>query len=180
MDFEQIAIDTAKQVEDQIEYILKLNISPGDKQLRISRLVASVGVVYHDQAYGAVSTALGSEAVASAGQIDTTDRSNRLAQKVVRNYSLGRANDRTIKSFYDSELNEVQDQAFRNARSMEKHPTVTRVLSGSENCAWCKSLAGRHTRPTGEVFARHAGCDCVITVSGYNTRNGLVTNFVKG
>jgi len=181
VDFERIAVDTAKQVSEQVDYILGLNISPGDKQLQIAKLVASIGVVYHDQAYGAVSTALGSQAVASTGPIDTTDRSNRLAQKVVRNYSLGRAvNDRTIKSYFDSELGEVQDQAFKNAKSMEKHPTVVRSLSGKENCDWCENLAGRHTRPTGEAFARHAGCDCTIVVSGYNTRNGLVTNFAKG
>lgn len=178
MDFERIAKDTSKNVAEQVKFILDLNISPADKQARIARLVILVGESYHEQTYAAVATALDSTAIASAGLENPDAQAQRLSQKIVRNYALSREVDPLVGAYYDSVLGSAQDEAFRNAVSMGRNPTMTRTLVG-ETCSWCRNLAGTHRNPSGELFARHERCDCLIVVSGYNTRNGLVTNFRK-
>lgn len=180
MDFELMAVDTAKRVEDQLNYILNLRISPDDKLFQIGKLMKVVGTAFYSRGYAAIASVLDSAAIVSSTADDFNDRTERLAQKVLRDHSLGRATDRTIKNFFDAELGLAQDEAFKNAVSMERHPTMTRSLGGEKNCDWCIAKAGTHTRPGSELFARHAGCDCKIVVSGYNTRNGLIKNFAKG
>lgn len=178
MDFNGIAKDTSKNVAEQIDYILGLNISPADKQARIARLVYLVGSAYHDQAYDAVAVALDSTAINTAGIDQANAQAQRLANKLVRNYALSREIDPLVTAYYESVLGSAQDEAFSNAVSMGRNPTLTRTIVG-ETCSWCRGLAGTHRNPTGELFARHDRCDCLIVVSGYNTRNGIVTNFRK-
>ena len=35
------------------------------------------------------------------------------------------------------------------------------------------------TYPDSELFARHDNCDCLFIVRGYNSRNGILTNYRK-
>ena len=82
-----------------------------------------------------------------------------------------------VKNYIDQTIATAQQHAVTNARQNGKRPTVTRKMN-SETCAWCESLAGTYTNPDSEVFKRHRKCDCIIITSGYNTRNGLLKNYV--
>lgn len=48
-----------------------------------------------------------------------------------------------------------------------------------ETCQWCWDHAGTFVYPSGEDFVRHRDCDCLFVVSGYNSRNGILKNYVK-
>lgn len=178
MDFSGVTADTSGNVTEAIDYILLLNISPADKKSRISRVVELVGESYHTQLYGAASQVFDSSAVSTAGVNDETAQAQRLADKIVRNFALSRPTAALIEEYYNSLLGQAQSEAFKNAVSMQKHPTLTRRIVG-ETCPWCEGKAGTHIDPTSEDFSRHHECDCLFVVAGYNTRNGLLTNYVK-
>lgn len=178
MDFSGIAKDTGTGVTASIDYVLSLGISPAEKIARITLIIRTVGIYFHSKLYDDVSYALGSSIIASAGFDDANAQAERLATKTVRNYALSRSSSALIKEYYDSLLGRAQDEAFNNALSLQKHPTLTRSIVG-ETCTWCDSKAGTFTNPSPEHFARHDRCDCLIVASGFNTRNGIVTNYVK-
>jgi hypothetical protein len=179
MDFSGVTDDTGARVSAVINYILGLNISPDEKVSRISNVVRSVGEHFHSQLFGAASEVFDSASMASRGLDNTDGQAQRLATKIVRNYALGRETATLVSAYYNSVLGSAQEEAFNNAVSMQKHPTLTRSIVG-ETCKWCESKAGTHTNPTAEDFARHDKCDCLFIVSGYNSRNGLLSNYSKG
>jgi hypothetical protein len=178
MDFSGVTNDTSYRVYEAINFVLGLGISPEDKTLRIAKLVRQVGSHFHDQLYDAASQIFDSAAIATIGYQDVDAQSKRLATKIVRNYSLGRGSKSIVSAYYDSILGRAETEAFDNAVSMQKHPTLDRRIVG-ETCKWCESKAGTHTNPTPDDFARHDDCDCLFIVSGYNSRNGLLTNYIK-
>lgn len=178
MEFSKVASDTAKEMRKVVNYILDLNISPDDKISRLIKSFNAVGQDFYDQMFSANSELFDSEAIKSLGFSNPEDQIQRLSVKIVRNYNLGRETDALVKDFYDSALGMAQKEAFDNANSLGKHPTLTRIVVG-ETCQWCISKAGTYTYPSGEDFARHADCDCIFRVSGYNSRNGLLTNYIK-
>lgn len=178
MDFSNVTNDVAKQVSNAIGEVLRLDISPADKEIAITRIIRSVGVSYHSQLYGAASEIFDSAAIATAGLSNGDGQAARLANKIVRNYALGREVDPLVLAYYNSVLGQAQAEAFANAVSMQKVPTLDRRIV-SETCKWCTAKSGTKTNPTGEDFARHRDCDCLFIVSGYNTRNGLLDNYVK-
>lgn len=75
-------------------------------------------------------------------------------------------------------LSKAQSEAFRNALSLDRHLTLMRTVLGT-CCKWCRSKAGTYINPEGEDFARHANCNCLFTVSGYKSRNGILNNYVR-
>lgn len=83
-----------------------------------------------------------------------------------------------VKNYIDSVIAMAQRDAFTNAAQSGKRPTLTREIV-NETCEWCRSKAGVHVDPDPSLFARHGGCDCRLTTSGYNSRNGLLENYVK-
>ena len=178
MDFSGVTNDTSVRVSEVIDYILGLNISPDEKRLRIANVVRAVGVHFHFQLFDASSEIFDSAAMASKGIEDADGQADRLAAKLVRNYALGRQIDPLVSAYYNSVLGDAEREAFNNAVSMQKHPTLTRTIVG-ETCDWCTFKAGTHTNPTGKDFARHDKCDCLFIVSGFNSRNGLLTNYTK-
>jgi hypothetical protein len=177
MDFSGVALDTSKRVAVSVASILAMSISPASKISRITRVLGIVGLAYHSKMYSDSSTVFASTAVLSTGLEDPT-QAERLANKLVRNYALGRQTDELISTYYESLLGQAQLEAFENAVSMGRVPTMNRSIVG-ETCKWCIGLAGTYTHPSGEMFARHENCDCLIVVSGYNSRNGIVDNYVK-
>lgn len=84
-----------------------------------------------------------------------------------------------VKNYIDSTIAKAQADAFKNAFQSGKYPTVDRRLTGRENCPWCEEKAGQYVDPPADVFHRHVGCDCIIITAGYNSRNGLLNNYVK-
>lgn len=101
-----------------------------------------------------------------------------LAKMVSGGVSTGVEIDTLIGTYLMAMATKAQEDATYTARESGERPTVTRRIV-SETCKWCRSLAGVHTDPDPEVFARHANCDCSIVTSGYKSRNGLLKNYVK-
>ncbi len=178
MDFHPVAIDTTENILPAIKYILSLNIAPNNKKARITKVINLIGSDFYIQMFDANSEVFGSTAIRSADYSQMVEQVDTLATKLVRQYALSRVIDPIVKEFYDTALGRAQEEAFRNAISLDRHPTITRTLVG-EFCDWCKGLAGTHIYPNAEYFARHDNCDCLIVASGYNSRNGIVKNYVK-
>lgn len=178
MDFRGVVSDTAKQMQEVVDFILALDISPDDKILRLQRAFHTVGEAFYMQLFEAVSEVFDATAITSLG-LSAEDQIYSLSLKLVRNYGLGRKTSNIVTEFYDSVLGYAQNEAFRNAVSLEKHPTLTRRMVG-ETCKWCQARARTFTDPQGEDFARHEHCDCMFIVKGFNSRNGLLTNYKKG
>ncbi len=178
MDFHPVAIDTSANILVAIKYILGLDISPSDKKRRISRAIRTTGSSFYAQMFAANSEIFDSTAISLVGDTGMDEMIDSLATKLVRQYSLGRVIDQIVKEFYDTALAKAQEEAFRNAISLDKHPAVTRRLVG-ETCKWCRDLVGTHYNPESKHFARHDNCDCEIETSGYNSRNGILKNYKK-
>jgi hypothetical protein len=83
-----------------------------------------------------------------------------------------------VKNYIDSTIAKAQQDAVKNAFQSGKYPTVVREIV-KETCPWCREKAGEYVDPPSDVFHRHSGCDCRITTAGYNSRNGLLKNYVK-
>lgn len=178
MDFSKVATDIGGQMTKVVDYILSLDISPEDKRARLIKAFKIVGYEFFDKMFTDNSELFGSTAIGSTGFTNPEDQIERLSTKLVRNYSLGRENKEIVRGFYDSVLADAQGEAFRNAQSLDRHPTLTRSMVG-ETCAWCRSRTGTFIDPEGELFARHDHCDCLFIVRGYNSRNGILTNYRK-
>nr|DAJ18966.1 MAG TPA: hypothetical protein [Siphoviridae sp. ctRJB2] len=120
--------------------------------------------------------------LSSGYDAELADQAERLAVKIVRNSALNRQTAvMLLKEYSDVVLAAAQHEAFTNAKSMQKHPTLTRRANvGKPDCAWCQKKAGVYVNPTSDDFKRHCKCDCVFEVSGYNSRNGVLKNFKKG
>lgn len=179
MEFSKVATDIGLQMRKVVNYILDLNISPAEKRARLKKAFTIVGDEFFNKMFTDNSRVFDSTAIKSLGYQNPGDRIEGLSAKLVQNYNLGRPNDAIIKEFYDSVLGDAQYEAFENARSLGKVPTLTRRLVG-ETCGWCVARAGTFTDPDDELFARHDNCDCIFIVSGYNSRNGILTNYRKG
>ncbi len=181
MDFSGVTIETADNVTAATNALLRMKIAPDVKEAQISRLLEVVGTGYRNQMYGAASEVFDSTAIVSSAGIDDKSQARRLANKIVRNYALNRdTTDSLITEFFNALLGNAQNEAFTNAVSMQKHPTLKRTLGPKKDCAWCIAKAGTYTNPTGEDFRRHGECDCRFEVSGYNSRNGVLKNYTKG
>lgn len=178
MNFSATAADIAKQMVEVVNYILALNIDPTEKRARLIRAFNIVGNEFFNKMFADNSALFDSEALKSLGFTNPDGQIERLSTRLVRNYNLGRKNDATVKGFFDSVLGDAQREAFDNGISLGKVPTLTRRLVG-ETCGWCIARVGTFTYPEGELFARHDNCDCLFIVSGYNSRNGILTNYRK-
>lgn len=178
MEFHPVAVDTGKNMEAAVRYILSLNISPSLKRDYLAQLFTTVGNAFYLQLFNANSELFNSTGISTLGYTNPEDEVGRLATKLVRNDSLGRTTEQRTESFFNSVLSQAQNEAFTNARAMQRHPTLTRSMR-SETCKWCQAMAGTYTNPTSDLFARHANCDCRFVVRGYNSRNGELKNYKK-
>lgn len=178
MNFSNVAADIGKQMEKVVAYILGLDISPADKKARLIKAFKTVGDEFFTKMFTDNSELFDSQAIGSTGFQNPDSQVQRLSAKLVQNDNLGRKNGAIVKEFFDSVLGDAQDQAFANGRSLGKVPTLTRSLVG-ETCEWCRARVGTFTNPDSEMFARHDNCDCLFIVKGYNSRNGVLTNYRK-
>lgn len=178
MNFSGTAADIAEQMIKVVNFILSLDIDPVEKRARLIRAFTIVGNEFFDKMFTDNSILFDSTAIQSLGFTNPEGQIERLSTRLVRNYNLGRKNDATVKGFFDSVLADAQKEAFDNGISLGKVPTLTRRLVG-ETCGWCIDRVGTFTYPDGELFARHDNCDCLFIVSGFNSRNGILTNYRK-
>lgn len=178
MNFSGVAKDLGRQMEKVVAYILSLDISPAEKRLRLTRAFGIVGNEFFDKMFKDNSYLFDSEAIGTMGFQNPEDQIERLSAKLVQNYNLGRKTNEIVVGFFDSVLADAQHEAFENGKSLGKVPTLTRSLVG-ETCGWCRDRVGTFTYPDSELFARHDNCDCLFIVRGYNSRNGILTNYRK-
>lgn len=178
MNFSLTARDVSKQTIKVVNYILSLDISPAEKRRRLIRSFRIIGNEFFDKMFADNSRLFDSEAIKSLGFANPEDQIERLSAKMVQNYNLGRKNDEIVTGFFDSVLADAQREAFNNGESLGKVPTLTRSLVG-ETCEWCRARTGTFTYPDAELFTRHDNCDCLFIVQGYNSRNGILTNYRK-
>lgn len=179
MDFRGIVEDVAELTSNLIQEILNMDVSPDVKILQISRVFGGIAPDFAKKLYDDTSRVFDSAAIRSTIDVNADDQIERLAQKIVRDNAFGLDDKAITKEYYDTVLGRVQDTAFRNAVSLQKHPTLTRIMVG-ETCAWCAARTGTFTNPDSELFKRHDNCDCKFIVSGYATRNGILKNYKKG
>ena len=179
MDLSGVSKDMAEQLTKTVNYILNMNISSQQKRILLERLFQNVGIPFYEKMFADSSELFASTAIKSAGIADLNNQASRLATKMVRNYALSRGIEWLGKDFLDSLLGKAEYEAFQNGRSLGKAPTLTRRLTGKENCKWCAAKAGTYINPFGEDFARHRDCDCVFIVKGFNSRNGVLRNYNK-
>lgn len=179
MDFRGIVEDTAEQVQTLVEEILAMNISPDAKIEQLSAVFANIGAEFARKTFDDVSYVFDSAAIHSVIEIDIDNQIRGLAIKIVRDSAFEIDDDAIVKEYFDVLLGRSQYQAFLNARSLEKVPTLTRTMTGRETCDWCRARAGTFTYPDPELFQRHDNCDCIFRVSGYNSRNGVLKNYKK-
>ena len=178
MNFSSTATDLGEQMTKVVDYILGLDISPAEKRARLIKAFGIAGEEFFNKMFADNSLLFDSEAISSLGFSNPEGQIERLSAKLVQNYNLGRKTDAIVKEFFDSVLGDAQKEAFDNGISLGKVPTLTRRLVG-ETCPWCVARVGTFTYPDGELFARHDNCDCLFIVSGYNSRNGILTNYRK-
>lgn len=151
-------------------------IAPEVRQLQQEMLFRQVGQTVYAKIYDM--NAFDMEIPHTRGRgID--DRYYGLAKVTSNSVSAGAVGvNEYVKNYIDSVIAMAQRDATKNAYQSGKRPTVTREIV-KETCAWCRERAGVHVDPGPEIFARHGGCDCRIITEGYNSRNGLLKNYVK-
>lgn len=180
MDFSGIAQDMGEETAESIDYILNLDASPQQKRSLLEKLLLAIGAAFFLKMFKDSSEVFDSTAIETLGYPELEDQTSRLATKMLRNYALTREIAPLTQDLFESLLGAAESEAFENGKSLGKVPTLTRSLSGRENCRWCADRAGTYTNPVGEDFARHRACDCILRVSGYNSRNGVLKNYNKG
>lgn len=179
MNFSDIAKDLGYQTLSAVKYILGLRVSDEQKRTALTKLFDKVGYPFYAKMFADNSELFDSLAIKTTGFQNQDDQIERLSSKMVQNYNLGRDSSPAIlREFYDSLLGDAQKEAFSNAISLDKHPTLTRILRG-ETCSWCRARTGTFVDPDGDLFARHDNCDCLFITRGYNSRNGVLQNYVK-
>ena len=179
MDLRGVVEDVTGEVFREISDVLATNISPTEKENQIVRVFLAVGREFGDQLLQQVNEIFDSAAIRDAISINDEGQVWRLAQKIVRDFAFEETDSALVKEYFDVLLGRAEETAFRNAKSLEKHPTLTRRATGKETCSWCEARTGTFTDPDGELFRRHDNCDCIFKVSGFKSRNGVLKNYRK-
>lgn len=179
MEFTITAKTTGAEVSKIVDFILKQNWDKNTKARYLRRLFKLTGTSFFDKLFELNSDLLDSTALSSLGLDDYDLQIEQLSYKLVQNYNLTRETKPITTEFYYSVMGKAQYEAFDNAVSLGKHPTLTRSIRG-ETCPWCIRLAGTYTYPTNDMFRHHERCDCAFTVNGFKTRNGTYIGHVPG
>lgn len=176
MNYADLNNSIIQQVLDTLAVINNPEITPSVRQLNQEILFREVGTAVYNKVYDM--NAFDFEIPHTQGPgID--ERYYGLAKVTSDSISTGKLGiDEYVRNFLDNIAGKAQKDAFKNAAQSGKRPTVTRRIVG-ETCKWCRSLEGTYVDPDPEVFARHGSCDCEIITEGYNSRNGLLNNYVK-
>lgn len=184
MDFDSLTTEASDMMADLVNTILKQDYSPKDKIKLIRAAFASVGETYASKLFGDISRVFGSENIKTKPDTGGSEQIYDLAQKIVRNSAFGLDERELTRDYFTNVFARNAEQAYKNAVSLNKHPTITRQLTGMETCEWCTARAGSYSAATftdlpKEIFRRHKGCDCIIRLSGAGRRSGKLNNYVK-
>lgn len=184
MDFDSLTTEASKMTADLANEILRSDYSPADKIKMLVAAFTSVGETYASKLFGDVSRVFGSENLKTKPDTGGRLQINELATKIVRDSAFGKDAQELTRDYFTNVFARNAEQAYKNAISLNKHPTITRQLTGRETCEWCQKRAGSYSATSfsalpQEVFRRHAGCDCVIRLSGAGMRSHKLNNYVK-
>lgn len=184
MDFHPIIEEISDSVNKQINSVLLLNVSPDEKVRQISLILGTVGRNFGEKMFADVSFGLDSEAIQSVVDWNINDQVQVLALKIVSDNALGKNDFEIIREYFNTVLARAEEQAVKNAKSLEKVPTLTRTMTGWETCEWCRKLVGTYTADSfsdipQEAFQRHDGCDCKIVLSGGKIRKRTYNGYKK-
>lgn len=171
MEFGVVAEAVGEKAKKAVDYILKQNWTKEKKKKYLKRLFKLTGDEFYMRIFEMNSELLNSTALKSLGYDNPEDQIERLSEKVIQNYNLTRSNESLTKEFYYTVMADAQIVAFRNARSLGQHPTITRKING-ETCKWCISMAGTYIDPDYEVFRHHENCNCSFILRGFGDRTG--------
>lgn len=176
MDYSKLGDTIARKVMLAMALINNPEIAPEVRQLNQEILFREVGASVYAKIYDMNAFDFEIEHTRGPG-ID--DRHYGLAKVAAASVSAGALGmDEYVGNYINNTIGKAQKDAMKNAQQSGKHPTVTRIEHG-DACKWCKSKAGSFTDPSPEVFARHGGCNAQIRTTGYKSRNGLLSNYVK-
>lgn len=180
MEFQPVADDMVKQIVPAIKQALATNVDVATKRALIERALRVVGEEFYLQMFQANSYLFDSAALSTLGWDKLDDALRGLSREIVTAGTLDMDYEQALQSFFNSGLGKSMAEAFQNGKSMGKHPVMYRYLSGSKDCAFCRSVAGTHIDPEPIHFARCcSNCNCIIKVKGYKSRNGVVNNYIK-
>jgi len=171
MEFGVVAEAVGEKARSVVDYIMKQNWTKDKKKKYLQRLFKLTGDEFYMRMFEMNSELLNSTAIKSLGYDDPDEQVERLSEKIIQNYNLTRSNTSLTTEFYYTVMSDAQIVAFRNARSLDQHPVLTRKING-ETCPWCVSLAGTYIDPDYEAFRHHRGCNCSFILSGYGDRSG--------
>lgn len=177
MEFGVVSEAVGRKAIKAVEYILSQNWSPDRKRAYLERLFRLTGDSYYMRVFEMTSDLFASQAIKDLGFYDPEGRVPDLAAKTVQNYNLTRDNSAVTTEFYYMVMGEAQSSSFRNAQSLDKHPTITRKING-ETCKWCIGLAGTYTDPPSDAFRHHENCNCSFILSGFGSRDGTYIGHV--
>lgn len=181
VDFAKLVDDTTNNVYMTVRTALDADIPPMVRRVNINKVVRDAGLILHNKIYEDASRALDNAILADDRRDEIISRAEFMTTHIMRNYALGRNEAKAqVQSYLRRLAGEAEEEAFKNAKSMQKHPTLTRITrQGKPDCDWCQTMAGVYPDPPREAFRRHKRCDCRLIVSGYRTRNGELTNYKK-
>lgn len=180
VDVDPIIDDIAPRLTGVVSELIKSGYDPEEVGYQLRSAFATVGQSVKAQTYGNVSKMLGASMTPNIAVTEAEGAAvGALAISLQRDFVLTRDNIKSIvESLVGLFVSDAKEYAFTDAKALQLHPTLRRKPMG-KTCNWCMARAGTHTDPSSELFRRHAYCDCKIIVSGYNTRNGVVNNYVK-
>lgn len=176
MDYSKLTDTITKKVMAALALINNPEIDPQIRQLNQEILFREVGAAVYDKVYDMNAYDYEIQHTKGAGMDDRHYGLAKVASASVATGTLGLG--LLVKNYLDTAASKAQYDATVNARQSGKRTRITRKMNG-ETCDWCESLAGTYENPDSEVFKRHRGCDCSIITEGYNSRNGLLNNYVK-
>lgn len=171
MEFGVVSEAVGEKALKTVRFILKQNWSPETKRKYLNRLFKLTGDSFYNRIFEMSSDLFDSSALSDLGFTNPDEQVERLSAKLVQNYNLTREEQAITTEFYYAVMSDAQQVAFRNAQSLEKHPTLTRKTNG-ETCKWCISMAGTYVDPSYEAFRHHENCNCSFILSGYGNRSG--------
>ena len=171
MEFTVVSDAIGAKAYEVVKYILGQNWSDSQKKKALIRLFRQTGDAFYEKLFTMGSDVLDSAALKSLGFDNPDNQIERMAAKTIQNHNLSRSNAAVTTEFYYSVSSDALSNAFRNARSLDKHPVLTR-RTGGKCCKWCSQMAGTYINPTSEVFRHHENCNCIFEYSSPNTRKG--------
>lgn len=184
MDFDGLTSDATKMTANLAAEILAANYSPANKIQLLTVVISRIGRAYATKLGTDVSRVFGSEALKINPDFGSLAQIEDLARKMTREAAFGLPPTELARDYFTNVFARNGEQAYKNAISLDKRPTITRRLTDRDHCDWCAARTGTFSAdsfselPT-EIFRRHLGCKCEIRLSGSGGRSRKLNNYVK-